>query len=84
MANPLVSGAFGPFGASFGANQCSWGYELATISLAASPYDCQAKVAATPMQDEQNLLAERRPPVWEAVIFRVGRANSRNLDFDGQ
>src|SRR5260370_38881410 len=37
-------------GKGSGANQPSCGYEFAIIARAASPYDCQAKVAATPMQ----------------------------------
>jgi hypothetical protein len=36
-ASALASGAFGAFGAGFGANQPSCGYELAIISLAESP-----------------------------------------------
>src|SRR6266853_4088387 len=44
------SGAFCATGSACGVNQPSCGYEFAIISRAASPCDCQAKVAATPMQ----------------------------------
>src|SRR5215831_20649623 len=38
-------------GAVCGANQPSCGDEFASIALAASPYDCQAKVAPIPMEN---------------------------------
>src|SRR5207245_4159550 len=47
----FVSGAFCATSSARGANQRSCGYGFAIICLAASPYDCQAKVAATPMQN---------------------------------
>src|SRR5260370_30551042 len=45
-----MSGVFCATGSACGANQPSCGYEFAIIARAASPYDCQAKVAAIPMQ----------------------------------
>src|SRR5262250_3031395 len=44
-----MSGAFCVAGAASGANQPNCGDNLAIASLAVSPYDCQATVAATPM-----------------------------------
>src|SRR5262245_14528042 len=34
-----------------GANQPSCGYECAIVALAASPYDCQSEMTATPVQN---------------------------------
>src|SRR5258705_468887 len=48
--------------AACGPNQPSCGYLLATISLAVSPYDCQAKVAATPTQNAIRNLIGTSPP----------------------
>src|SRR5215470_14954160 len=55
----FVSGAFCSTSSACGANQRSGGYEFAIICLAASPYDCQAKVAATPMQNATRKRAGR-------------------------
>src|SRR5215831_15311833 len=46
-------------GAVCGANQPSCGDEFASIALAASPYDCQAKVAPIPME---NMIRKRARP----------------------
>src|SRR5262249_48273011 len=46
-------------GAVCGANQPSCGDEFASIALAASPYDCQAKVAPIPME---NTIRKRARP----------------------
>src|SRR5262249_28855822 len=43
-----------------GASQPSCGCEFAIISLAASPYDCQSKVAATPIQNAIGKRASKR------------------------
>src|SRR6516162_2267526 len=45
-----MSGPFCATGSACGANLLSCGYELAIVSLGGSRYDCQAKVAETPMQ----------------------------------
>ena len=44
------AGAIGTTGAVCGANQPSCGDEFAIMALAASPYDCQAKIVPTPTQ----------------------------------
>src|SRR6476661_2124673 len=46
-------------GAVCGANQPSCGDEFASIALAASPYDCQAKVAPIPTE---NMIRKRARP----------------------
>src|SRR5258708_35921673 len=50
MGGTIVAGAVCATAAS-GANQPNCGYEFAILSLAASPYDCQASVAKTPTQN---------------------------------
>src|SRR5215475_8532172 len=74
-------------GAVCGANQPSCGDEFASIALAASPYDCQTKVAPIPME---NMIRKRaRPrealppsddgpiaPTDESIGSRPGRARS--------
>src|SRR5215475_3277673 len=52
-------GVVGAVGAVCGANQPSCGDEFASIALAASPYDCQAKVAPIPME---NMIRKRARP----------------------
>jgi hypothetical protein len=47
---PAGAGAIGTTGAVCGANQPSCGDEFAIMALAASPYDCQAKIVPTPTQ----------------------------------
>src|SRR5229473_4860003 len=49
-ASVIASGALCATSSACRANRPSCGYEFAIISRAASPYDCQATVAATPMQ----------------------------------
>src|SRR5262249_37670141 len=56
-------------GAGCGANQPSCGDEFASIALAASPYDCQAKVAPIPME---NMIRKRVRP-REALLPSDGR-----------
>src|SRR5262245_44009107 len=74
-------------GAVCGANQPSCGDEFASIALAASPYDCQAKVAPIPMENMIRKRARRRealppsdgpiaPTDEPAVGSRPGRARS--------
>lgn len=63
-------GAVCATGAAGGASQPSCGEELAIIPLAASPYDCQAKVAPTPMQN----VIKKRLNGREARLPRDGRA----------
>jgi hypothetical protein len=66
---PAGAGAIGTTGAVCGANQPSCGDEFAIMALAASPYDCQAKIVPTPTQKTikkrakpaQYSLGERRP-----------------------
>src|SRR5258705_3151299 len=63
-----MSGVFCATGSACGANQPSCGYEFTIISRAASPYDCQPNVAATPMQN---------------VIRKRARAREARLRSDG-
>jgi hypothetical protein len=46
-----MEGVSGAVCARGGADKRSWGHDLAIIRLAASPYDHQAKLAATPPQN---------------------------------
>src|SRR5215831_18844096 len=46
-----TSGVVGTTGAVCGANQPSCGDEFAITALAVSPYNCQARVVATPRQN---------------------------------
>src|SRR5215813_6726789 len=55
--------------AACGANQLSCGNDLAIISRAASPYDCQASVPATPMQS----VIRKRARTRRARLRRDGR-----------
>src|SRR5712691_644575 len=68
-AGATLSEAIRAWGAACGAHQPSCGDELAIISLAASPYDCQAKVAATPMQN----MSSNRARLREARLPSDGR-----------
>jgi hypothetical protein len=52
-----------------GTNQPSCGDKLAIVALAASPYDCQAKVVLTPMQNTISMRAMLR----EARLPSEGR-----------
>src|SRR5262249_2635466 len=62
MGGTIVAGAVCATAAS-GANQPSCGYELAILSLAMSPDDCQASVAKTPTQNViRNLIIGTSPP----------------------
>src|SRR6266849_7387116 len=67
-AKSIMPGTFCAVGRGRGANQPSSGYEFAIICLAASPYDRQANVAATPMQN---------------VIRKRERAREARLRSDG-
>src|SRR5262249_20063428 len=55
--------------ATCGANQLSCGDDFAIISRAASPYDCQASVPATPMQS----IIRKRARARRARLRRDGR-----------
>src|SRR5262252_421360 len=73
-------------GAVCGANQPSCGDEFASIALAASPYDCQAKVAPIPME---NMIRPRKalspsdgpiaPTDEHAIGSTPGRAVPRSV-----
>src|SRR5215470_14629885 len=74
-------------GAVCGANQPSCGDEFASIALAASPYDCQAKVAPIPMENTMRKRARPRealppsdgpiaPTDEPSIGSRPGRARS--------
>src|SRR4029450_3722295 len=56
-------------GAVCGANQPSCGDEFASIALAASPYDCQAKVAPIPME---NMIRKRHARLTRGSSVVVG------------
>src|SRR5258708_4788347 len=82
-------GALCAIGSSCGANQLSSGYEFAIICLAASPFDRQANVAATPMQNvirnrerarEARLRSDGCPfgnGSFSRVVGRTGGGSSR-------
>ncbi len=77
-ASAITSGALCATGSACGANQPSCGYEFAIISRAASPYDCQAKVAATPMQK----IIKKRTSVSKACLTDelTGNESADNSD----
>src|SRR5215813_12318750 len=79
-------GVVGAVGAVCGANQPSCGDEFASIALAASPYDCQAKVAPIPMENMRRPREALSPseariaPTDESAIgSRPGRAAARSV-----
>src|SRR5262249_13132477 len=80
-------GVVGAVGAVCGANQPSCGDEFASIALAASPYDCQAKVAPIPIENMIRKRARPREALWPSdgpiaptdepsIGSRPGRARS--------
>jgi hypothetical protein len=78
-ASSITSGAVCGTGSTCGPSQLSCRYELATIALTGSPYDCQASGADADAKNyqvtdegDQDSLANRGPPVWIPVIFLVG------------
>jgi hypothetical protein len=84
----ITSGAFCETGSACGANQLSCGYELATISLTGSPYDCQTKTAETPMQKiirkrmrviKARLPTEDRPFGYPLFVRSAGRTVGMRL-----
>src|SRR6266404_6847439 len=72
-----MSGVFCATGSACGANQPSCGYEFTIISRAASPYDCQAKVAATPMQNAIRKRARAREARLRTGGCSFSRAGGR-------
>src|SRR5215470_1097560 len=72
-----MSGALRVTGAACGANQSSCENVFAIASLAASPRDCQARVAATPTQNmtEARASGTRLPglgrSLWGWSVFRL-------------
>src|SRR6476660_6222418 len=78
----------GARGAVCGANQPSCGDEFASIALAASPNDCQPKVAPIPMENMIRKRARPRdapsdgpiaPTDEPAIGSRPGRAAARSV-----
>src|SRR5229473_3796383 len=71
----IMSGLFCVTGAACGTDQPSRGNELAIVLLAASPYDCQARVATTPMQNVIGARANRiRLPSLSLLNWSVFRS----------
>src|SRR5262249_29071128 len=68
-AAAVCSGATCGTDAVSGANEASCGHEVAIIALAASPYNCQAKVVQTPIE---NTIRKRTRP-REALLPSDGR-----------
>ena len=90
MGGATTSGVVCARGAVCGANQPNCGHEFAIIALAASPYDCKAKVVPTPMKHAMRKRARARKAIlpsdgrigptdeW-AIASRPGGATSRGV-----
>ena len=92
MGGATTSGVVCAGGAVCGANQPNCGHEFAIIALAASPYDCKAKVVPTPMKHAMRKRARARKALlpsdgrigptdeW-AIASRPGGATKRRADY---
>src|SRR5580704_2057016 len=69
----MAPGSACAIGAGGGASQPSRGNERAIMSLATSPYDCQANVATTPMQ---NVIEKRARTRLTRTGCRAGSCHS--------